>query len=80
MITVVLPKSVWDMLGALHVIMLGTLHIEMSILSALWDWVDNSGWTVALSNAKVTLRFMLPSSFEKHKIYSNRTKSLLIVN
>ena len=23
---------------------------------------------------------MLPSIFEKHKIYSNRTKSLLIVN
>lgn len=35
--------------------MLGALHIEKSFLSVLGDWVDNSGWTVALSSAKVTL-------------------------
>ena len=36
------------------VIMMGALHIEMSTLSALGAWLDDSGWTIALSNANVT--------------------------
>lgn len=35
--------------------MLGALHKEISVLSALSDWVENSGQTAALLNAKVTL-------------------------
>ena len=34
--------------------MLGNLHIEMVILSCLGDWLEDSGWTTALSNAGVT--------------------------
>ena len=35
--------------------MLGSLLKEMSVLIILTDWLDNCGWTVALSNAKVIL-------------------------
>ena len=34
--------------------MLGALHIEMVLLSCLGDWLQDSGWTTALSNAGVT--------------------------
>ena len=34
--------------------MMGALHIEMSTLSALGAWLDDSGWTIALLNANVT--------------------------
>ena len=35
------------------VLMLGALHIKMVMLSCLDDWLQNSGWTIALSNARV---------------------------
>ena len=35
------------------VLMLGALHIEMVLLSCLGDWLQDSGWTTALSNAGV---------------------------
>ena len=35
-------------------LMLGALHIKMVMLSGLGDWLQNSGWTIALSNAGVT--------------------------
>ena len=34
--------------------MLGALHIEMVLLSCHGDWLQDSGWTTALSNAGVT--------------------------
>ena len=34
--------------------MMGALHIEMSTLSALGACLDDSGWTIGLSNANVT--------------------------
>ena len=34
--------------------MLSALHIEMVMLSCLGDWLQDSGWTIALSNAGVT--------------------------
>ena len=36
------------------VLMLGALHIEMVLLSCLGDWIQDSGWPTALSNAGVT--------------------------
>ena len=36
------------------VIMLGSLHIEMAMMSIIGDWHEDNGWTIALSNAKVT--------------------------
>ena len=35
------------------VLMLGALHIEMVLLNCLGDWLQDSGWTTALSNAGV---------------------------
>ena len=35
------------------VIMMGSLHIEMAMMSTIGDWLEDSGWTIALSNAKV---------------------------
>ena len=32
-------------------LMCGALHIEMVLLSCLGDWLQDSGWTTALSNA-----------------------------
>ena len=34
--------------------MTGNLHIEMVILIYLGDWLEDSGWTTALSNTGVT--------------------------
>ena len=34
--------------------MLGAFHIEMVLLSCLGDWLQDSGWTTALSSAGVT--------------------------
>ena len=34
--------------------MRGAVHIEMVLLSCLGDWLQDSGWTTALSNAGVT--------------------------
>ena len=34
--------------------MLGSLHIEMATLSFIGDWLQDSGWTTALSNSGVT--------------------------
>ena len=34
--------------------MLGALHIEMVMLGWLGDWLQDSGWTIALSNFGVT--------------------------
>ena len=34
--------------------MLGGLHIEMAILSAIVDWVQESGWTAVINTANVT--------------------------
>ena len=36
------------------VVMLGSLHIEMATLSFIGDWLQDSGWTTALSNSGVT--------------------------
>ena len=36
------------------VLMLGALQIEIVLLSCLGDWLQDSGWTTALSNAGVT--------------------------
>ena len=36
------------------VVMLGALHIEMVMLSCIGDWLQDSGWTIALSNSGVT--------------------------
>ena len=36
------------------VLMLGALHIEMVMLSCIGDWLEDSGWTIALSNSGVT--------------------------
>ena len=33
---------------------LGALHIEMVMLSCIRDWLQDSGWTIALSNSRVT--------------------------
>ena len=38
------------------VLMLGNLQIKMVILSCLDDWLEDSGWTTALSNVGVTMR------------------------
>ena len=35
-------------------VMMGPLHIEMSFMGAIGSWLDDSGWTVALSNAQVS--------------------------
>ena len=35
------------------VIMLGALHIEMVMLGCLGDLLEDSGWTVALSNSGI---------------------------
>jgi len=44
-----------DQYGAsAFVIMMGALHIEMAFMSAIGDWLEDSGWTAALSNAKVS--------------------------
>ena len=34
-------------------IMLGGLHIEMTYLSALGDWLDCSGWVAAITNLEI---------------------------
>ena len=34
--------------------MIGGLHIEMAILSAIVDWVQESGWTAVINTANVT--------------------------
>ena len=36
------------------IVMLGSLHIEMATLSFIGDWLQDSGWTTALSNSGVT--------------------------
>ena len=36
------------------VVMLGGLHIEMVMLSCIGDWLEDSGWTIALANSGVT--------------------------
>ena len=36
------------------VLMLGALHIEMVMLGCLEDLLEDSGWTVALSNSGIT--------------------------
>ena len=33
--------------------MLGGLHIEMTYLSALGDWLDCSGWVAAITNLEI---------------------------
>ena len=35
-------------------LMLGVLHIEMVMLGCLGDLLEDSGWTVALSNSGIT--------------------------
>ena len=34
--------------------MMGALHVEMSFLGALGDWLGGSGWTTLITNANVT--------------------------
>jgi hypothetical protein len=36
------------------IVMFGGLHIEMAILKVLGEWLTESGWTTALSPAKIT--------------------------
>ena len=36
------------------VIVLGGLHIEMSFMSIIGDWLEGSGWSTAIVNASVT--------------------------
>ena len=36
------------------VLMLGALHMEMMMLGCLGNWLQGSGWTIALSNTGVT--------------------------
>ena len=40
------------------VLMLGNLDIEMVILSCLRDWLEDSGWTTALTNSRVKTSVM----------------------
>ena len=40
------------------VLMLGNLDIEMVILSCLRDWLEDNGWTTALTNSRVTTSVM----------------------
>ena len=35
-------------------IMLGSLHIEMAFMSAIGDWVKESGWTDIFNRAKIS--------------------------
>lgn len=35
------------------VIVFGVLHIEMAFLKVIGDWLEGSGWTVALADANV---------------------------
>ena len=37
-----------------YVLMLGSLHIEMVMVSTIGDWVDEGGWLELLANANVT--------------------------
>jgi hypothetical protein len=37
-----------------YVVMLGGLHIEMTILKILGTWLDGSGWSTALMNSDIT--------------------------
>ena len=37
-----------------HIFVLGSLHVEMAMLSTLGDWFQGSGWLELLSVAKVT--------------------------
>ena len=39
--------------GNKHVVMLGGLHIETAIWNTLGDYLDSSGWTIALHQAGV---------------------------
>ena len=36
------------------VVMLGGLRIEMVMLSCIGDWLEDSGWTIALASSAVT--------------------------
>ena len=38
----------------IFVIMMGALHIKMSFLGALGDWLGGSGWTTLITDANVT--------------------------
>ena len=37
-----------------YVIMMGGLHIEMAMLSVIWDWLSGSGWTYVMASANIT--------------------------
>ena len=54
------------------VVMLGPLHIEMAYLSALGDWLENSGWTTLIQNASVTRSGVAESLLSGHDVV--RTK------
>ena len=40
------------------VVMFGGLHIEMTVLKTLGDWLDGSGWVQALVQAEITTPIM----------------------
>ena len=42
--------------------MMGGLHIEMSILKLIGDWLDKSGWTHVIAAANVTTQSLLSGS------------------
>ena len=45
-----------DLYGPVKLLlMLGALHTEMVMLGCLGDWLQDIGWTIALSNFGVTL-------------------------
>jgi len=37
-----------------YVVMMGGLHIEMALLSAMGDWLNGSGWVAVMTTANVT--------------------------
>ena len=50
------------------VIMMGALHIEMAFLSTLGDWVEDSGWTTLINNAKVARAGVAQSLLTGHDV------------
>ena len=54
--------------GEKFVVLMGPLHIEMAFLSTLGDWLEDSGWTTAIGNARIARVGVVQSLVSGHDV------------
>ena len=77
---------IWSSLEERFVVMLGGLHIEMTIPNMLGKWVDGSGWSSALVEAGITVAIpgkvlaLLSASHVKRSCYAHQVYCCFLIH